>query len=61
MDYEQRRCPSCSHCVEDEVHAIFHCRTYAHLRLIFEDLFEHGENLRTFLASVCVCVQNTKP
>ena len=27
VDYAQRRCPTCTDCIEDEDHAIFHCRT----------------------------------
>ena len=51
VDYGQRRCPACTGCVDDEVHAIFHCRTYAQQRLYYEDLFDSADSLRSFLAS----------
>ena len=54
VSYDQRRCPSCLDCIEDEMHAIFHCRTYTLQRLIYSDLFASGNdlnNLRSFLAS----------
>ncbi len=51
VDYGQRRCPTCSSCIEDEDHAIFHCRTYTHQRLIYEDLFENANSLRSFLVN----------
>ena len=51
VEYESRRCPICTHCVEDEMHAIFDCRSYAHERLIHADLFESADSLRSFLAS----------
>ena len=28
MGYEERQCPSCPDCVEDEMHASFHCQSY---------------------------------
>ena len=51
VDYDQRRCPACTNRVKDEVHAIFHCRTYAQQRLHYEDLFDSAHSLRSFLAS----------
>lgn len=51
VDYDQRRCPSCPGSIEDEMHAIFHCRTYTFERLIFADLFTNADNSRSFLAS----------
>ena len=42
---------ACTNRVEDEVHAIFHCRTYAQQRLHYEDLFDSAHSLRSFLAS----------
>ena len=51
VDYGQRRCPVCTDCIEDEDHAIFHCRTYTQQRLEFGDLFENAHSLRSFLAS----------
>ena len=53
VSYEQRRCPSCPDCIEDEMHAIFHCTNILQ-RLIYSDLFESGndvDSLRSFLAS----------
>lgn len=49
VDHEERRCPSCPDCVEDEIHAIFHCRSYTSQRLMYEDLFEGPDFLRPFL------------
>ena len=50
MDYGERWCPSCSNCIEDETHAIFHCRSYTFQRLWYSDLFdEHDSSLRSFL------------
>lgn len=51
VDYDQRRCPACNSQVEDEVHAVFQCRTYTHQRLQYEDLFDSAHSLRSFLAS----------
>ena len=44
-------CPTCTRCIEDEDHAIFHCRTYTQQRPEYEDLFENSQNLRSFLVS----------
>jgi hypothetical protein len=55
VPYDQRFCPVCEGCVEDEVHAIFDCKSYVWQRLQFEDLFEQPagaeRSLRAFLAS----------
>ena len=51
VDHGERRCPSCPDRVEDEMHAIFHCPAFTLQRLIYEDLFEGPESLRSFLAS----------
>ena len=56
MPYDQRFCPACSGCIEDEAHAIFQCRSYTYQRIVFEDLFDLQQNgaetsLRSFLAS----------
>ena len=51
VEYERRRCPICTDCVEDEMHAIFDCRSYAFARLIYADLFAHADSLRSFFAS----------
>ena len=51
VDYAQRGCPTCTDCIEDEDHAIFHCRTYTQQRLLYEDLFESARNVRSFLVS----------
>ena len=57
VPYDQRLCPVCKDRVEDEVHAIFDCRSYVWLRNVYEDLFDQciadgtGKSLRTFLAS----------
>lgn len=52
IPYEQRMCPSCQHCIEDEEHAIFHCPDYQQQRSRFKDLFEDlqpSNRLRSFL------------
>ena len=49
VDHEERRCPSCPDCVEDEMHAIFHCPSYSLQRLLFEDLFDEPQSLRSFI------------
>ena len=53
MDYDQRQCPACTNRVEDDVHANFHCRTYAQQlqSLHYEELFDSAHSLRSFLAS----------
>ena len=51
VDYAQRRCPTCTDCIENEEHAIFHCRTYTHQRLLYEDLFGSTHSLRSFLVN----------
>ena len=51
VDYEERGCPSCPDHVEDEIHAIFHGRSFTLERLIYEDLFDGPECLRSFLVS----------
>ena len=52
VEYEQRQCPMCREsCVEDELHAIFDCGSYVFQRNSFDDLFENGCSLRSFLAS----------
>ena len=56
VPYDQRLCPACEGCIEDEAHAIFDCRSYTYQRLIFEDIFDLQQagaerSLRTFLAS----------
>ena len=49
VDHKERRCPSCPDCVEDEMHAIFHCRSFTSQRLDYEDLFKEPDCLRSFL------------
>ena len=49
QEYEERRCPSCPDCIEDEAHAIFHCRSNTFQRLIYRDLFACADSLRSFL------------
>ena len=51
MEYDQRRCPICTNCVEDERHAIFDCNTYTFQRQIFAELFTNANDLRSFLVS----------
>ena len=51
MGYEERQCPTCPDCVENEMHAIFHCRSYTSQRLTYDDLFEEPECLRSFLGN----------
>ena len=48
VDHEEQRCPSCPDCVEDGMHAIFHCQ-YTLQRLMYEDLSKQPECLRSFL------------
>ena len=43
--------PTAHACVDDEMHAIFHCRLYAMQRSLFSDLFETAQSLRASLAS----------
>ena len=50
LPYHKRLCPCC-HVVDDEMHAIFHCKLYQHERTKFADLFRGDQNLRFFLAS----------
>ena len=51
VEHDERWCPSCTNCVDDEMHAIFYCRSYALQRSLFSDLFETAQTLRAFLAS----------
>ena len=37
VDYEERLCRSCPDCVDDEMHAIFHCRDTSQ-RLTYDDV-----------------------
>lgn len=52
IPYHGRLCPTCR-CVDNEMHAIFHCRIYSQQRQLFPDLFSHTgpQTLRAFLAS----------
>lgn len=46
--YEQRSCSRCSNLVEDEMHAIFSCPDYDHVRVKFPDLFQRESSLQAF-------------
>ena len=47
--YDQRRCPSCPDCIQDETHAIFHCRTCLFQGMCYDTLFHSHHSLRSSL------------
>ena len=49
LEYSHRMCPCCN-LLDDEMHAIFHCRIYDQQRSKFLDLFSQAPDLIAFLA-----------
>ena len=47
---EHRFCPSCDHVVEDEMHAVFTCLEFQHLRTKYHELFVGPADLYHFLS-----------